>query len=150
MRKLLSLLLALTLLLPACSLAEEEEVIEDVQFYEPLTVEDAAAPYAPHQEDYLPDNGGYHDDSLDITVETFYREDTLVWAVHVKLTDASQFRTGLAGKYPSRRCSVSAKWPSGTMQCWPLTGTISVTTIKALWCATGSCSATVPTRGGTR
>ncbi|MDO4837829.1 MAG: phosphodiester glycosidase family protein [Clostridia bacterium] len=103
MRKLLSLLLALTLLLPAFSLAEEEEVIENVQFYDPLTVEDAAAPYAPHQEDYLPNNGGYHDDSLDITVETFYREDTLVWAVHVKLTDASQFRTGLAGKYPSKK-----------------------------------------------
>lgn len=62
--------------------------------FEPLPYEMAAAPYEPHQDCYLPDNGGYHDDSLDIRVETFRRNDTTVMAVYVTIADASQLRTG--------------------------------------------------------
>ena len=62
----------------------------------------------------LPDQGGYHDDSLDIRVETSYwtqdieRVDepgegtTTVMAVYVKITDPTQIRTALAFPYPSK------------------------------------------------
>ena len=75
----------------------------------------APAPYAPNQDCFLPDNGGYIDDSLEITIErSFWTDDivqvetqeegvTAVQVVRVKLTDASQFRTALAGKYPSKQ-----------------------------------------------
>ena len=56
----------------------------------------APAPYAPHADSFLPDNAGYHDDSLDIRIETFRQYDTTIMAVYVTLTDASQIRTGTA------------------------------------------------------
>ena len=54
------------------------------------------APYAPHADGYLPDNAGYHDDSLDIRIETFRQYDTTIMAIYVTLADASQIRTGTA------------------------------------------------------
>lgn len=59
------------------------------------------SPIAPHEECFLPDDAGYHDDSLDISVETYRVYDTTVMAVRVKLSDISQFRTALAAPYPS-------------------------------------------------
>ena len=100
MRRLLSLLLLLAV---ACTSAHAEEIIEDVMFYDPIPWEAEEAPYAPHEECYLPDQAGYKDDSLDIRIETFRRDDTLVWAVYVRLSDPSQLRTGLAGPYPSKK-----------------------------------------------
>ena len=101
-----ALMLAIVMLmLPLCGLAENapEEVLEDVMLYDPIPWEDEIAPYAPHEDAYLPGDAGYHDDSLDISIETFCRDDTLVWAVRVKLSDPSQLRTGMAGKYPSKK-----------------------------------------------
>ena len=108
--RLLTLLLTLTLALP-CALAETT--------YAPIEPwlqgnQPAPAPYAPLQDCFLPENGGYIDDSLSITIETtFWTEKleqvevqaegvTRVLIVRVKLTDATQFRTALAGKYPSK------------------------------------------------
>lgn len=108
--RLLTLLLALALALP-CALAEGA--------YAPIDAwlsknQPAPAPYAPNQDCFLPDNGGYVDDSLSITIQTtFWTEDleqvetqadgvTRVLIMDVKLTDATQFRTALAGKYPSK------------------------------------------------
>ncbi len=77
----------------------------------------APAPYAPNQDHYLPDNGGYVDESLSILIETTYwNEDvvqvenpgpniTRVLAVRVKLTDITQFRTALAGHSASKTVS---------------------------------------------
>ena len=109
--RLLTLLLALSLALP-CALAEGA--------YAPIDAwlsknQPAPAPYAPNQDCFLPDNSGYIDDSLEITIErSFWTDDivqvetqeegvTAVQVVRVKLTDASQFRTALAGKYPSKQ-----------------------------------------------
>ena len=109
--RLLTLLLALALALP-CALAEGA--------YAPIDAwlsknQPAPAPYAPKQDGFLPDNSGYIDDSLEITIErSFWTDDivqvetqeegvTAVQVVRVKLTDASQFRTALAGKYPSKQ-----------------------------------------------
>ena len=84
--RLLALMLLWTLLAPcAHALA-----------FEPLPYEMAPAPYAPHQECFLPEDAGYHDDSLDIRIETFREYDTTIMAVYVTLTDPSQLRTGSA------------------------------------------------------
>ena len=71
MKRLLALLLLSCLPLSALSETGVEEVIEDVMFYDPIPWADEIAPYPPHEECYLPDDAGYHDDSLDIRVETF-------------------------------------------------------------------------------
>lgn len=107
----LLMLLALTLALP-CAMAESA--------YAPIDKwlagnQPAPAPYEPDPDCYLPDNGGYEDDSLSILIETSYWTDdivqveepddgvTCVLAIRVKLSDATQFRTALAGKYPSKQ-----------------------------------------------
>ena len=107
----LALLWALVLALP-CAMAEETTYapIEDWL----VNNQPAPAPYTPNPDNYLPDNGGYVDESISITIETTYwTEDavqvdapadgvTRVLLVHVKLTDVTQFRTGLAARYPSK------------------------------------------------
>lgn len=94
MKRMLCLILALALLPVAGALA-----------FEPLPYEMAPAPYEPHEECFLPDNGGYHDDSLDIRVEVFRRGETNVMAVYVTVADASQLRTGSAA--PNKPLSMS-------------------------------------------
>lgn len=60
-------------------------------------------PQGPHKSGYLPDNAGYHDDSIDVRIETFRRDDTTVMAVYVTIADPSQLRTATAAnKYPSK------------------------------------------------
>lgn len=61
--------------------------------FEPLPYNEDP-PYAPQEERFLPDNAGYHDDSLDIRVETIRRYDTDIMTVYVTIADASQIRTG--------------------------------------------------------
>jgi exopolysaccharide biosynthesis protein len=75
----------------------------------------APAPYKADPSKYLPDEGGYVDDSLSIIVDKHYWNDdivqqdgpgngiTTVLAIRVKLSDPTQFRTALAGKYPSQQ-----------------------------------------------
>ncbi len=110
--KLTALMLALLLALP-CAIAE------DAPAYAPIAdwlIDDqpAPAPYPPNAASFLPDDGGYVDDSISITIETTYwtkdiqqvekpaKGTTTVMAVHVKLTDVSQFRTALARPFPSK------------------------------------------------
>lgn len=110
--RLFLLLLALLMVLPT-AMAEETA-------YAPIEPwitanQPAPAPYAPNPDCYLPDNGGYVDDSLSILIENSYwsadvqpvdgpgEDTTTVMAIRVKLTDASQFRTALSGKYPSKQ-----------------------------------------------
>ena len=85
MKRILCLMAALALLPLASALA-----------FEPIPFEIAPAPYEPHQECFLPDNGGYHDDSLDIRIEMLRKGETNVMAVYVTLADATQLRTGPA------------------------------------------------------
>ncbi|MGN0794898.1 MAG: phosphodiester glycosidase family protein [Aristaeellaceae bacterium] len=109
--RILLMLLTLMLSLP-CAMAETayapiEKWLENNQ--------PAPAPYTPNPDCYLPDNGGYVDDSLSILIEnTYWTEDvvqvdapaenvTTVMLIRVKLTDATQFRTALSGKYPSKQ-----------------------------------------------
>ena len=78
LKRFLSLLTMLTLML-SCARAEMVDD-SDPTLYPPLSWSFSPAPYAPHADGFLPDNGGYHDDSLDVRVETFRRDDTTVWA----------------------------------------------------------------------
>ena len=83
--------------------AEEEEEFTDTTGFTPIPWDAEVMPYAPHEECYLPDNAGYHDDSLDIRIETFRRDDTNVMAIYVTVADASQIRTGIAGTWRNKR-----------------------------------------------
>lgn len=78
--KYLRTLLAICLLMALCcpALAETAETADTTTTFEPLPWLDetgkrpAIAPYLPNPENYLPDQGGYHDESLDIRLETSY------------------------------------------------------------------------------
>lgn len=124
------LLSGLMLLSPLTATAEEfdlggDEVLEETDSasavsaaealgFEPIPWDVKVSPNKPNQDCYLPDNAGYHDDSIDIQIEvTYWTQDleqvdapgdgtTTVMSAHVKLTDVSQFRTGFANKYPSK------------------------------------------------
>ena len=110
MKRLIAMLLSL-LMIP-CALAaeweDEDDVINGVFFWEPIPWEEKVSPNLPDQACYLPDDAGYHDDSIDVRVETFRRNDTTVMAVYVTLTDVCQFRTELAARYPSKQARLVA------------------------------------------
>ncbi len=98
--------LLLLCLLPMTGLAEG---------FTPIPWTEIESPNAPNPACYLPDEGGYHDDSIDIRVEKTYwdqelnqldgpqKGSTTVMAVYVTLTDVSQFRTRSAGPFPSKK-----------------------------------------------
>lgn len=100
MKRLMALLAAMLL---ACTGACAEEA------FTPIPWNSDPVPYAPHEDCYLPDHAGYHDDSLDIRIETFRRDDTTVMAVYVTLADASQLRTGTAGNWRTKRTAPVSK-----------------------------------------
>ena len=88
---------------------------EDASDFEPIPWDIKVSPNLPNPDCYLPNNGGYHDDSIDIQINvTYWTQDlqqvdapgegtTTVMSARVKLTDVSQFRTGFANKYPSKQ-----------------------------------------------
>ena len=112
MKHMTRILLTLLALLVALPCAAETYAPIDTWL---VSNQPAPAPYAPNPDAYLPGGAGYEDGSLSIKVETTYWNDdivqldkqedgvTAVMTVRVKLTDATQFRTALAGKYPSKQ-----------------------------------------------
>ena len=121
MKRVLLIWFMLLLMIPgalAIDLGEEEDVIgglDPTAFggkvnlpWPTISWEERVSPNLPNQDAYLPDDAGYHDDSIDIRVETFRRNDTTVMAVYVKLSDVSQFRTELAARYPSKQARLVA------------------------------------------
>lgn len=122
MKKLFILLLAM-LLMYGCALGEAvvEDDGDDVldlamtdvvvptvtvvpkPVFEPIPWELDVSPNPPIESCYLPDDSGYHDDSLDIQVEKLRAFDTTVMVVRVQLADVSQFRTGLSTAYPHKK-----------------------------------------------
>ena len=121
MKRVLLIWMVLMLAIPgalAIDLGEEEDTIGGMmptQFgseiplpWPTLSWEERVSPNLPDPACYLPDDAGYHDDSIDVRVETFRRNDTTVMAVYVKLSDVSQFRTELAARYPSKQARLVA------------------------------------------
>lgn len=96
MKRVLLLLLVLLMML-SCALAEDEESLVLQQAFEPIPWDVTESPNMPNPDAYLPDNGGYHDDSIDVRIELFRSHDTTVMAMYVTLTDISQLRTTFAG-----------------------------------------------------
>lgn len=95
MKRLMALAAALCLMLGSAWAAEFEPVPYD---HEPTV------PYAPHMECYLPDDAGYHDDSIDVRIETFRKDDTNVMVAYVTIADPTQLRTGFSNpKAPLRK-----------------------------------------------
>lgn len=94
MKKLLVVLAALMLL---CGAACAEGTA-----FAPIPWDTEVSPNLPDPDCFLPDNAGYHDDSLDISIEMTRDYDTDIMIMHVTLTDVSQFRTATAAKYPSK------------------------------------------------
>ena len=73
-----------------------------------LTAEDvapldyAAKAPAPLTDAFLPDNGGYLDDTLSVKVETMRAYDTTIMLVWVQIASPTQLRTELCKPYPSK------------------------------------------------
>lgn len=70
--------------------------------FSPLPMDAQAGPKAA-QENYLPDFGGYQDESLSVSIETTHAYDTVITIARVKIADPSQMRTAMADKYGSTR-----------------------------------------------
>lgn len=140
MKRLISLLLCALLIIPALA--------EDAPDFEPISWDIKVSPNLPNPDCYLPNNGGYHDDSIDIQINvTYWMQDlqqvdapgegtTTVMSARVKLTDVSQFRTGFANKYPSKQARHVNDMTSASKPSWASTATTASTMSKASSSAT--------------
>ena len=71
----------------------------------PLPLEAEAGPAAP-EENYLPDDAGYKDESISVRIEEFRRHDTTILVAYVDIVDPSQIRTAMAHRYGSKRTAL--------------------------------------------
>ncbi len=102
MRKLISVLLLLTMLVPA-ALCEEAPTAETpaLTAAAPLPIDPTVGGYAPDPAAFVEADEatgtlrGYHDESLSITLETIEQDGVAYHVARVKIADASQLRTGL-------------------------------------------------------
>ena len=85
----------LLLLLCSCAAAE----------LEPLPVDDSPAP-APAAECFLPDWGGYKDESLSVQIESTRAYDTTILIARVKIAHPSQIRTAMGHRYGSTKNTI--------------------------------------------
>lgn len=99
MKKLVFMVLMLLLMLFNTALGEA------VSAFTPIPWDVEVSPNNPIAEAYLPNDAGYHDDSLDITISMDRAYDTNIMIMRVKLADASQLRTAMGGKYPSKNAT---------------------------------------------
>ena len=86
------LLLAVLLLVTAGAGAETA--------FTPIAMEETVG-RKPAAENYLPDLGGYEDESLKVTIETMREHETEILVARVKIVDPSQIRTAMAARYGS-------------------------------------------------
>ena len=68
--------------------------------FTPIGMEETAG-RKPAKENYLPDMGGYEDESLKVTIETMREHETNILVARVKIVDPSQIRTAMAARYGS-------------------------------------------------
>lgn len=66
--------------------------------YAPLEMEAASGP-KPNAANYLADNAGYEDETISVKIETTRAYDTTIMIARIKITDPSQIRTAMAGRY---------------------------------------------------
>jgi len=95
------LLAALVILAPSPALMEEMDAPKSI----PL---DAPAGSKPKPESYIAENV-YQDETIRVEIEYTRACDTPVYVARVQLTDASQLRTVLAGKYGSQKTALATR-----------------------------------------
>ena len=66
--------------------------------FTPIALEETAG-RKPLESAYLPDMGGYQDESLSVMLETIRQHDTNIIVARVKIVDPSQIRTTMATRY---------------------------------------------------
>ncbi len=85
---------------------------EELPVYRPVTLAhpdpdpippDAATPYAPHADGWLPLQRGYEDGTISVRIEPCMIDGTICWLAWVQIADASQIRTTSWRKYPSKQ-----------------------------------------------
>ena len=89
-----------------------EPVILENRHPEPLALGDKA-PYAPKEENFAPDNGGYLDATLYVQIEERTLRNTKVYFTFVQIADPTQLRTALAYPYPSTKSDKGPKVARG-------------------------------------
>ena len=96
--------------------------LEELPKYEPVTLANPnpdplplgeIAPYAPKAENYLADNVGYADSTINVRVEVRTLRNTKVYFTFIQIADASQLRAALANPYPSTRWKKGPEIASG-------------------------------------
>lgn len=162
MKYLRKLIAACALLAMLCPALAEETTYEPLPWLDSTGRKLLAAPYLPNPDCYLPDQGGYHDDSLDIRVETSYwtqdieRVDepgegtTTVMAVYVKITDPTQIRTALASPYPSKNTERVERMASRNNAVLAINGDYFIYHLKESSIATRTVCANCPANIATR
>ena len=68
----------------------------------PLSWDAERAPSAPNPDNFLPDQAGYHDSTVDIRIEHITWEEASAIVAYVKLVDPTQLRTALMARFPSK------------------------------------------------
>lgn len=89
------ILLVLLTLLPSGSIIPEAYAQTTLT---PLAI-DAAKGGVPIESSYLPDNAGYSDESITVSIEQTRAYDTTILIARITIKDASQLRTAMAGRY---------------------------------------------------
>ena len=114
MRKLLAILMLLTMLIPGVIAEETIDIPEAVPANIPPLPMDLSAGYVPNPDCYIEAdeaNGilqGYQDESLTVTMERVKMGDSTFNVARIKIADPSQLRTGLENEKASRNNKVSA------------------------------------------
>ena len=154
MRKIIAILLLLTLLIPGAvaegfdapiDVAAEEAVSANIS---PLPV-DLTGGYVPNKDCYIAadeENGilqGYEDESLTVTVERVKVGDSTFNVARIKIAHPSQLRTGLANEKGTKNNKISTM-PRTTTLCWPSAATSLPTPRTATSCASTRSSARAP------
>ncbi len=101
MKRFLSLVLSLLMVLSVCSALAQDAATPTEVAYEPLPLS-GPAPYAPIADAFGADGMSYDDGTLSIRIETDVAHGTNIYYVYVTLTDASQMRTAIAGSPKSK------------------------------------------------
>ena len=109
MRKLIALLLLLTMLIPG-AMAEETAVVAETTPVRTLPVDLSAGP-VPNEANYITDESGariaYQDETVTVTMERVVVGDSTFNVARIKIAHASQLRTGLANEKGTRTNKIS-------------------------------------------
>ena len=76
--------------------------------YASLPIDDTPG-LAAGAENYLPEHGGYEDETLKVRIESMRAYDTNILIAYVEIADPSQIRTAMAGPYGSTTTAAGSK-----------------------------------------